>query len=175
METVIPANTEKSGNAIQKPKEILTSNQLRMPKTSGNLLGWLYDCVDIFDAIGHGTQGSEICSLHLAKTLLFCVVFLLTYRRSVKRKLCALSDVLIPPMSRVEFCDNTVPFSQTKFRLKIPSEFVRIPVHGQVKKPRICEFGKSKMEFVFVGSGCGSRCTAAIPYLIRLCLKPLPR
>ena len=33
---------------------------------------------------------------------------------------------------------------------------------------------KTEMKFVFAGSGCGTRCTAAMPFMIRPCLKPLP-
>ena len=54
---------------------------------------------------------------------------------------------------------------------------IRIPVHGRVKKPRICECGfmvKTEMKSVFAGSGCATRCTAAMSFVIRPCLKPLP-
>jgi len=41
----------------------------------------------------------------------------------------------------LHFCDKTLPFSKTEFRLKIPRglslRLTRIPVHGRVKKPRI--------------------------------------
>ena len=60
METGIPANTEKPGNTIQKLKEILTLNQLWMPRTHLEiLLSWLYDCFGVIGAIG--TQGSDKC------------------------------------------------------------------------------------------------------------------
>ena len=42
---------------------------------------------------------------------------------------------------KLNFCDKTLPFSTTDFRLKIPRglslRLTRIPVHGRVKKPRI--------------------------------------
>ena len=33
---------------------------------------------------------------------------------------------------------------------------------------------ETEMKFVFAGSGCGTQCTAAMPFMIRPCLKPLP-
>ena len=43
----------------------------------------------------------------------------------------------------LHFCDKTLPFSKTEFRLKIPRGLsfclMRIPVHGRVKKPWIYE------------------------------------
>ena len=33
---------------------------------------------------------------------------------------------------------------------------------------------KTETKFVFAGSGCGTRCTAAMSFMIRPCLKPLP-